>query len=58
MFGETRAVLLASIEAAIAHVQFVRPDDSADIFGDMFQTLASPKYSPGGTMSRMSYVGI
>lgn len=53
LFGETRDVLLASIEAAIAHVQFVRPDDNADMFGDMFQTLASPKYSPGGSMSRM-----
>ncbi|MCG7335503.1 DNA polymerase III subunit alpha [Sporosarcina sp. ACRSM] len=53
LFGETRDVLLASIEAAIAHAQFVRPDDDTDMFGDMFQTLASPKYSPGTSMSRM-----
>lgn len=54
LFGETRDVLLSSIEAAIAHALFIRPDDGEDLFGGMMQSLASPKYSPGSSMTRMT----
>ena len=52
-FGETRDVLLASIDAAIAHALFIRPNDGEDLFGGILQSIASPKYSPGGTMPRL-----
>ncbi|MBE1554401.1 DNA polymerase III subunit alpha [Sporosarcina limicola] len=52
-FGETRAVLLTSINAAISHALFVRPDQEGDLLSEAFFSVASPKYSPGGTMPRM-----
>ena len=53
-FGETRAVLLASIDAAISHALFIRPDDGDDLLSEVLRSVASPKYSPGGTMPRMT----
>ena len=52
-FGQTREVLLASIEAARKHALFVRPTDGQDLLAGMMLGMASPKYSPGGTMSTM-----
>jgi DNA polymerase-3 subunit alpha len=52
-FGESRAVLLASIDAAISHALFIRPDDGDDLFSEILRSVASPKYSPCGTMPRM-----
>lgn len=52
-FGETRAVLLASIDAAISHALFIRPTDDDDLLTDLISFGAVPKYSPGGTMTRM-----
>lgn len=52
-FGQTRAVLLASIDAAISHALFMRPDDGDDLLSEILHTVASPKYSPAGTMPRM-----
>ncbi|MDW0110358.1 DNA polymerase III subunit alpha [Sporosarcina aquimarina] len=52
-FGQTREVLLASIEAARKHALFVNPSNGEDLFADMMKGMASPKYSPGGTMSDM-----
>ncbi|WP_124069940.1 DNA polymerase III subunit alpha [Filibacter tadaridae] len=54
VFGESRAVLLASIDAAIAHALFIRPDDGEDLLSDLMPAVARPKYSPGGTMPRMA----
>ncbi len=52
-FGESRAVLLATIDAAISHALFIRPDDGDDLFSEVLRSVASPKYSPAGTMPRM-----
>lgn len=52
-FGQTRAVLLASIDAAISHALFIRPDGEDDFLSSIMPSLANPKYSPGGTMPRM-----
>ncbi|MBD7907935.1 DNA polymerase III subunit alpha [Sporosarcina gallistercoris] len=53
-FGQTREVLLATIEAARKHALFVRPSsDDTDLLAGMMKGMASPKYSPGGTMSDM-----
>ncbi|WJY27972.1 DNA polymerase III subunit alpha [Sporosarcina trichiuri] len=52
-FGKPREVLLASIEAARKHALFVRPSDGEDLFAGMLNGLASPKYSPAGTMPDM-----
>ncbi|NYF25168.1 DNA polymerase III subunit alpha [Sporosarcina sp. JAI121] len=52
-FGEPRAVLLTSIDAAISHALFIRPDDGDDFLSEALRSIASPKYSPGGTMPRM-----
>ena len=53
-FGQTREVLLATIEAARKHALFVRPSsDEPDLLAGMMKGMASPKYSPGGTMSDM-----
>ena len=53
-FGESRAILLASIDAAISHALFIRPDDGDDLLSEVLRSVASPKYSPGGTMPRMT----
>ena len=42
----TRAVLLASIDAAISHALFIRPDDGDDLLSTVMHSIASPKYSP------------
>lgn len=47
-FGESRGVLLASIDAAISHALFADPSD-----GVTSLLMASPKYSPGEPMSQM-----
>ncbi|WP_025783768.1 DNA polymerase III subunit alpha [Sporosarcina sp. D27] len=53
-FGQTREVLLATIEAARKHALFVRPSsDETDLLAGLMKGMASPKYSPGGTMSDM-----
>lgn len=51
--GETRAVLLASIDAASAHALFIHPDDGGDLFGAEIYSIASPKYSPAGDMPHL-----
>ena len=53
-FGESRAVLLASIDAAISHALFTRPDDGDDLLSEVIRSVASPKYSPANPMSRMT----
>ena len=53
VFGVSRAVLLTSIDAAISHALFIRPEDGDDFLSEVMRSVASPKYSPGGTMSRM-----
>ncbi|MFS0689121.1 DNA polymerase III subunit alpha [Sporosarcina sp. 179-K 8C2 HS] len=52
-FGEDRSVLLASIEAARNHAQFVSPDGD-DLLHDIIYSVAKPKYSPGGSMPRFA----
>ena len=52
-FGESRSVLLASIEAAISHALFIEPNDGEDLLAPIFHSIASPKYSPGRLMPRM-----
>ena len=52
-FGEPRAVLLASIDAANAHALFMHPDDGTDSNMFNFFSIASPKYSPAGDMPHL-----
>jgi DNA polymerase III subunit alpha len=52
-FGETRATLLASIDAAISHAMFVGPSDSEDLLTSIIPSIANPKYTAGGKMPRM-----
>ena len=52
-FGESRPVLLASIEAARNHAMFVSPEED-DLLQDIIFSIAKPKYSPGGTMPRFA----
>ncbi|MEK3933903.1 DNA polymerase III subunit alpha [Sporosarcina sp. FSL W7-1349] len=52
-FGQSREVLLASIDAAISHALFIQPDGEDDFLSTIMPSLANPKYSPGGTMPRM-----
>lgn len=52
-FGETRAVLLASVDAASSHALFIGPGDEEDLLGPVMQSIASPKYTQAGTMPRM-----
>jgi len=52
-FNKTRSILLASIDAAISHARFIRPGDDNDLLLGVMHSVASPKYSPGGTMPRM-----
>ncbi|WP_432363977.1 DNA polymerase III subunit alpha [Sporosarcina sp. UB5] len=52
-FGENRSVLLASIEAARNHAQFVSPDGD-DLLHEIIYSVAKPKYSPGGSMPRFA----
>lgn len=52
-FGEDRSVLLASIEAARNHAQFVSPDGD-DLLHEIIYSVAKPKYSPGGSMPRFA----
>ena len=51
-------VLLASIDAAISHALFIRPDDGEDLLSRVMHSIASPKYSPAGTMPRMMMLEI
>ncbi len=46
-FGQSRGVLLASIDAAISHMLFMGSNDEEDSLASIMQSLASPKYSPG-----------
>nr|WP_232337038.1 DNA polymerase III subunit alpha [Lysinibacillus timonensis] len=43
-FGKNRAVLLASIEAAIRHAKIVRPTEEADLFTSNPSIFGKPKY--------------
>ena len=52
-FGESRSVLLASIDAAISHALFISPNAGEDLLGSVIQSIASPKYTQSGTMPRM-----
>ena len=52
-FGQSRGVLLASIDAAISHILFVGPNDEEDLLSPVLKSLASPKYSPEQPISRM-----
>ena len=52
-FGEPRDVLLASIDAAISHALFIRPDEGEDLLKSVMHSIARPKYSLAGTMPRM-----
>ncbi|MCM3712073.1 DNA polymerase III subunit alpha [Sporosarcina luteola] len=52
-FGEDRSVLLASIEAARNHAQFVSPDGD-DLLHEIIYSVAKPKYTPGGSMPRFA----
>ncbi|MHA6260661.1 DNA polymerase III subunit alpha [Sporosarcina sp. CAU 1771] len=52
-FNEPRSVLLASIDAALAHALFLRPENGDDLLSDVMSSIASPKYSPGKPLSHM-----
>ena len=52
-FGESRSVLLASVDAAISHALFIGPSDGEDLLGPIMPSIASPKYTEAGTMPRM-----
>ena len=52
-FGESRSVLLATVDAAISHALFIGPSDGEDLLGAIMPTIASPKYTQAGTMPRM-----
>lgn len=49
-FGEARAVLLASIDAARSHAMYI----GDDMLSDQFQFNSQPKYNPGGSMDRLT----
>lgn len=51
-FGQNRAVLLASIDAAKNHAEFVSPEGD-DLLHDVIFSIANPKYTPAGTMPMM-----
>lgn len=53
-FGESRAVLLATVDAAISHALFSGPLDGGDDTLSMFHSIANPKYTPAEPMSRMT----
>lgn len=53
-FKESRSVLLASIDAALAHALFLMPEEGDDLLSSVIGSIASPKYSPGKMMSRMT----
>ena len=52
-FGESRSVLLASVDAAISHALFIGPSDGEDLLGPIMPSIASPKYTEAGRMPRM-----
>lgn len=52
-FGQSRGVLLASIDAAISHALFIGPSDEENAFSAVLQSIASPKYSPEIPITRM-----
>lgn len=43
-FGRDRAVLLATIEAAVKQAELVRPDEGEDLFSDSFLSFGKPKH--------------
>ncbi len=43
-FGRDRAVLLATIEAAVKQAELVRPDEEEDLFSDSFLSFGKPKH--------------
>lgn len=43
-FGRDRAVLLATIEAAIKHAELVRPNEEVDLFSSSMFTFGKPKH--------------
>ncbi|WP_153730653.1 DNA polymerase III subunit alpha [Sporosarcina obsidiansis] len=49
-FGETRAVLLASVDAAQSHALYI----GDDVLSEQFQFNSQPKYNPGGAMDQMT----
>lgn len=52
-FGQSRSVLLASVDAAISHALFIGPSDGGDLLGAIMPSIASPKYTVAGKMPRM-----
>lgn len=52
-FGKSRSVLLASIDAAISHALFIRPQDDHDLLSNSMSSLVSPKYTPSTEMPHM-----
>lgn len=53
VFGQPRNVLLASVDAARTHALFIQPDPTGDLLEDVIHQVASPKYTPGGTLNHM-----
>lgn len=53
VFEQPRNVLLASVDAARTHALFIQPDGDGDLLQDVIHQVASPKYSPGGTLTQM-----
>ncbi|MDS9471742.1 DNA polymerase III subunit alpha [Sporosarcina pasteurii] len=51
-FGQSRGVLLASIDAAISHALFIGPNEE-DLLSSVMQSIANPKYSPSSDIPRM-----
>lgn len=51
-FGQSRGVLLASIDAAISHALFIGPKEE-DLLSSVMQSIANPKYTPSSDIPRM-----
>lgn len=49
-----RAVLLASIDAAIAHAKFTEPSKGGDMLADYINSITSPKYSPAEELPKLT----
>lgn len=50
-YGKDRAVLLASLDAAIRHMELVRPDESIDYNEASQMAFGKPKYMEAATMT-------
>lgn len=53
-FGQSRDILLSSIDAAISHALFTSPNEGDDSDSSLFNSFGSPKYSPGKPISEMT----